>query len=608
MKNRGVELILFFIALTGLFTQAQIKEQLSAPTQIPLYKPSFKTSQLDTIELPVIDDFSYTSVFPDPSFWADHKVMVNHTKGIGMITIGVATFDGLDEKGEPYHPNKITTDTCDILTSRFINLETRSNVFLSFYYQAGGYGEPPETNDSLTLYFWSPSDSTWHWAWGVTGSGNVSQPFRQVVLPIDQIKFLQKGFRFRFISYGAPSGAFDEWHLDYVRLDANRNINDTLISDPSFTRAHPGILSGNFSAIPWWVFNNNLIRDNVIHRYRKNGPAGTQNLVLAQYRAFYNNNLIAAGNGNPSLDDIHPYNTEIEFVQPFVNPIAIPGNQTNEFSILVESFFAGANAGILRNDTVRHIQEFRNFYSYDDGSAERAFGIIDQPGAITLINFTPLAPDTLVGIYLNFVYAGVNAAENDFKIVVYQNNQGVPGAKLYESPNWLKPFYPPIYQTFVEYPLSEALFINTPVFIGIKQRTIQPLNIGFDLHSPQRHLLVFGDGANWFQSIFEGSLMLRPYFRYQPLNLSVEKVNSDTEVLATIYPNPVRNHLYVNQREFHYNYAQVVSSSGQILYSTHLSESLSIINIGHLPSGLYLLRLSGSQQKAPVTIKFLKAQ
>ncbi|GCD78316.1 hypothetical protein JCM31826_17980 [Thermaurantimonas aggregans] len=585
---------------------AQIKEVLNVPQRMLLEKPAFKTTQLDTIELPIIDDFSYASIFPEPTFWADQYVLVNNAKGIGMITIGVATFDGLDEKGKPYHPTRITTDTCDILTSRYINLQNRSDVFLSFYYQPGGLGEAPETNDSLSLYFWSPSDSSWYWAWSVTGSGNVLQPFRQVILPIDNPKFLQKGFRFRFISYGAPSGAFDEWHLDYVRLDANRNINDTLIADPSFTRAHPSILSGNFSAIPWWVFNNNQLRSDVTHNYRKNGPPGTQNLVLAQYRAFYNNILIAAGNGNPTLDDTHPYNTEIEFLQPFVNPITLPGTPAGEFSILVESFFAGANAGILRNDTVRHLQEFRNYYAYDDGSAERAFGIVDQAGAITLINLTPLAPDTLAGIYLNFVYAGIDATENDFKIVVYQNNQGVPGAKLYESPDWLKPVYPPLYQTFVPYSLSNPLFINTPVFIGVKQRTIHPLNLGFDVHSPQRHLLIFGDGANWYQSIFQGSLMLRPYFRYQPLNLSVSE-NKPKATELSIYPNPASDRLFIAQNEPIYQRVDICNATGLVVKSTLLSENITEIPVSDLPAGLYLLRFTDTQDNTLLIKKFIKA-
>lgn len=596
------------VLFLGIFipSVAQIQEVLDVPRKMPLNKPAFKTSQLDTIELPIIDDFSYNSIFPEPSFWADHYVLVNNTKGVGMITIGVATFDGLDEKGEPYHPNRITTDTCDMLTSRYINLQNRTNVFLSFYYQPGGHGEAPETNDSLSLYFWSPLDSAWYWAWGVTGSGNVLQPFRQVILPIDDPKFLRKGFRFRFISHGAPSGAFDEWHLDYVRLDANRNINDTLIADPSFTRAHPSILSGNFSAIPWWVFNNNQLRSEVAHRYRKNGPPGTQNLVLAQYRAYLHNTIIASGNGNPTLDDTHPYNTEIEFVQPFVNPITVPGTPAGEFSILVESFFAGANAGILRNDTVRHLQEFRNYYAYDDGSAERAFGIVDQAGAITLINLTPLSPDTLVGIYLNFVYAGVDATENDFKIVVYQNNQGVPGAKLYESPDWLKPFYPPLYQTFVEYPLSEPLFVNTPIFVGVKQRTIRPLNIGFDVHSPQRHLLVFGDGANWFQSIFQGSLLLRPYFRYQPLNLSVSEKIPDAIELS-VYPNPAKEHLFIVQNPHIYHRLEICTATGLIVKSILLSEYKTEIPVNDLPAGLYLLRFTGARGSSILTKKFIKA-
>ncbi|KFD38871.1 hypothetical protein AT05_08370 [Schleiferia thermophila str. Yellowstone] len=598
---------LLWIFLHISHTNAQIREMLYTPLRTPMAPPQAKILSSDTIELPVIDDFSYLSILPSQSIWSDIQVTVTRNKATGQITIGTATFDGLDEYGQPYHPTQIATDTCDMLTSRYINLANRTNVWLSFYYQPGGLGEFPEPDDSLALYFWSPDDSTWTSVWRETGPQNQTlTPFKLVMIPVDNVKFLKKGFRFRFVSYGAPSGAFDEWHIDYVYLDANRNANDTLIPDPAFVKEHPQVISGAFSAVPWWTFNNSMLVDQVSHRYRKNGIPGSQNLVLGQYRAFSGPNLIASGNGSPTIDDNHPYNTEVEFIQPFTNPLSLPFTPTGEFSIDVQSFFAGANAGLRENDTISHRQEFRNYYSYDDGSPERAFGIVDQGGAITLINLTPLTPDTLVGLYINFVYAGVDATQNEFKIVVYQNLQGIPSTKLYESPEWLRPEYPPRYQNFIEYPLSEPVYINTPVYIGVKQKTIHPLNIGFDVNSPGRHLLVFGDGTNWFQSVFQGSLMIRPYFRYQPLDLSVsEETLSDLPFIA-LFPNPTSERFFIQIPENQTYLAEMYTIDGKVVKRLTTSGKLTEVPINDLPDGMYLVRLTNLKNHNTQHLKLIK--
>ena len=58
--------------------------------------------RLDTLVLPFQDDFSSTEVFPNSSNWMDYQVYINNHMSINAPTLGVATFDGLNEQGRPY--------------------------------------------------------------------------------------------------------------------------------------------------------------------------------------------------------------------------------------------------------------------------------------------------------------------------------------------------------------------------------------------------------------------------------------------------------------------------------------------------------------------------
>jgi len=93
----------------------------------------------------------------------------------------------------------------DHLTSQPINLNYTSsdNIWLSFFYQAGGLGDPPEANDSLTLQFFAPLEQKWYSIWKVGGS--LDQRFKPAIIRIDKDRFLQKGFQFRFVNYASIS-------------------------------------------------------------------------------------------------------------------------------------------------------------------------------------------------------------------------------------------------------------------------------------------------------------------------------------------------------------------------------------------------------------------
>ena len=103
---------------------------------------------IDTVDLPFVDDFSYGGVYPSADLWTDNYVFVNSQFPRNPITIGVATFDGLNELGNPYDNSASTIQGgCDTLTSKYIRLLTKpssqgggqyslaDSITLSFYWQ-----------------------------------------------------------------------------------------------------------------------------------------------------------------------------------------------------------------------------------------------------------------------------------------------------------------------------------------------------------------------------------------------------------------------------------------------------------------------------------------
>lgn len=66
--------------------------------------------------------------------------------------------------------------------------------------------------------------------------------FKQVFILVPYsfvLKYLYNGFQFRFKNYASLTGNNDHWHIDYVRLDKNRSVTDTSISDIAFSMPLP---------------------------------------------------------------------------------------------------------------------------------------------------------------------------------------------------------------------------------------------------------------------------------------------------------------------------------------------------------------------------------
>ena len=99
--------------------------------------------------LPVYDDFSYAGPVPNNALWLDQEVYVNTDLPLDPRSIGVATFDGITNRGRPYGGGY---GEADRLTSTYLNTTT-GDWNLSFWLQRGGLGDRPEIRDSLILQF-----------------------------------------------------------------------------------------------------------------------------------------------------------------------------------------------------------------------------------------------------------------------------------------------------------------------------------------------------------------------------------------------------------------------------------------------------------------------
>ena len=591
---------------TELLSQRQEElKSLKARPQPEESIKSLKKSQ-SVLSLPVVDDFAYEGQVPDPSIWEGNSdVYINQTWAKSPITLGVATFDGLNRYGRPHAVNGGDSIT-DILSSLSIDLSSpQDSVYLSFYYQVGGWGERPAYgDDSLVLQFWDDADTIWRSIWQGEALSS-DEEWVQIMQPVES-RFHQSNFKFRFVSWGNRQGALDLWHLDYVYLDDQRNSSDTLLQDIAFTRPHPSLLK-DFEAIPWWHLNQAgnpaaLIKEDIRLHYRRNVDPNLPRppRQLGEYRVTYNGTVIDQ-NGQPDgdLDDNHPPFVEVRYPVPDTADVGRPRlNLLNtpypdEFEWISEHYYSGGSEVYTANDTVRRRQVFKNFYAYDDGSAERAYEIRNNRGGFIVQRYDVLLDDTLKGVQVYFQPVGNSFSQQEFRIIVLGNQGGLPNSILFESDSiyTAQSTDGNFYHSYMLDTLESLIETNGTVFIGIRQINSGELSLGYDQNSRNRTTAFYGELNDLYQSFLDGTIMMRPIFGYAPRDLGKEEVKWSRKTLE-VYPNPSTGLLHLKLplkgQELAGYHLILRNLQGQIVGQTPAKESW---NLQNLSNGLYLLSL-----------------
>ena len=148
-----VILLIFILCYSPLLHGQEVLSKLVS-NPILKSKKAISNKNKSALGLPFLDDFSYSSPIADADLWQQSSVFINRTYPINPPTIGVATFDGLDENGLARDFSQSNpSEPSDTLLSQTIDLSAVNSAYLMFYFQGKGIGDAPETQDVIVLEF-----------------------------------------------------------------------------------------------------------------------------------------------------------------------------------------------------------------------------------------------------------------------------------------------------------------------------------------------------------------------------------------------------------------------------------------------------------------------
>lgn len=620
--RRFHQLYILLLLTLPITTWAQLNQYGHEGRRNPVKKSQARIAA-PALSLPFWDDFSFVdSDHPVDLLWVkNHQVLVNSGQAIQAPTINAATFDGLNENGTPYSPSP--TDVLDFgyrdtLESELIKMTEvlagqRNSVYLSFFYQAGGSGEPPDPNDFLLVQLRSTT------GWRDTlvlrvFSGMDPTFFYNSFIQINKPEYYHDDFQFRFISFGRKSGRYDAWHIDYVYLNQGRVVNDLSFPDRSyFTALTP--LFDPYYAMPYRHFKTNMATNTSFNSFglvnlKAGAPGNGQPMNYSFYEktVSYTNGTpstrnLTVANATPILPSIEPLEKRILTLtqKPDYTALASADSIFTELTVVLETGDS-VNTGFepvdfYVNDTLRQSFLLTDYYAYDDGTAEYAAGLTTA-GNYMAYRFDMKTPgqDTIKSVSFYFPYfAGTSASSMAFSILASDN--GMPGDVLYEqsinvdqSANNL----------FREIPLLDesgdgiGVIVQDTFFISYREPATGKVRIGLDKSHDTGDRMYFRltDTSPWqVNDRVTGSLMIRPRFGHAVIPTT--GLPEEDHPVA-IYPNPNQGGFYLKGLA---DNIHILTLTGQpVSFTLEEQGDEKKVNLSTVSRGVYILRYRSGQK------------
>jgi len=503
-----------------------------------------------------------------------------------------------------------------VLTSKPINLGGKTAVYLTFIVQPEGHGDAPEANDSLILEWWLPDSSAWFPSqWFVTGGmipNDVWETFHIAVPPAA----LDNGFRFRFRNWANTSGNLDHWHIDYVTLKANdlstiSPFNDVAISEPINS------LLRDYTAVPWDHYRNAVSTDKMLDTARikvfnSNGVA--TNFADGQLEFYYaganesgphilgnlGNSSEWTGNWEAGMNKMRCPIVSFYAYDPFITTNA---QAQFEAKLNIDAAVSASNSH-PENDTTYYTQRFDNYYAYDDGSAEVAYGITGAHGLLAY-KFTAYEADTLTGVLMHFMPTVNDLSTNVFLLTVWDDNLGQPNNIIYQDDyfNTSSPNYSGSINGFKYYTFQDGQYVKVPAtfYVGWEQIEAEALNIGMDRNIDNGSKIFRNVTGVWQTSSQAASLLIRPVFS-TGLNNTLSDREIEVAPHISIFPNPAQH--FFNIVGVNENFTTTLFDlSGRNVYQSKNEITIDIVDLN---SGLYVVDIRDENGLTLYTGKIIK--
>ena len=561
-----------------------------------LSETSPEARQAVTTTIPFWDDFSKGI---QGSKWIAKGASYTETIGNKAPSLGMALFNGVDELGRAYSIQQKDQGESDYLTSVPLDLSgmdipLKTSLYLSFYWQAGGKAEVPDSNDRLTLQVLTPA-GTWLTVWEKRGGETLDRTrFTQEIIAILP-EWQHVNFQFRFFSNGRQSGPFDSWLLDYVYLNSRRTTTDLSYPDRALT-IPTTVRLGDFGAYPW----------ELLQKHQK----GTWSTVKSEFQNL--ENRFKAMEFSVTLRDSSGTNLlPINSTTPF-NPVpnalerrsivsrtfteipvpSKPGDVFFETSLITGD---GLLTSITGTDTTRYAQvdfrdndqvrtrfSLRDYFAYDQGAADYTAGINQRSGQLAVAYKTP-EPVFLTGISIDFNNA--RQADQVLDLVIW--------SALDKKPLYTQEVVIPAKTSGKDiqyFTLKETVPVSGTFYVGFTQFTNDFLQVGLDKSQNFGDRIHYNVGGGWVQNKdVTGALLIRPH-----VSLSGKAGgNVAPENILNVYPNPAVEEVTVQGK---FSYLQILDSFGREITLPRIpGNTKEVLNFKDQNPGLYLIKVVHDQ-------------
>jgi len=593
-------------------------------------KTTGRTKELTPKPLPFWDDFSFPRVpgLAHDSLWKSFEtVWVNNGLGVNPPSQGVATFDGLDASGNPYSVNDVLAKgIADSLVSGPIALDLvpiaeRNSVFLSFYYQFRGNGEPPDPGDQLRLLF---KDNTGSWINVSTIENDGSfdpNVFTQIMIPVSEDQFFHNNFQFTIQNFGRLSGPYDTWNVDYIYLNKGRNASDTSYPDRTITTSLSSMFKGYYS-MPFTHFmedpTGNLTAP-LLSTHNLESIPGNQNqsdvqpinydsedsvfVLRNETETIYTHQLdLATSIGSPlqplefrqtpiqkspDLSEVTPIDSLVRVklklwinsgdnIDPSTDPLG--DYNTPKYSPI----------DFRNNDTTRVEFTLHDYYAYDDGTAEYG-AALNQPGAqlAYLFEMRTAKNDTVVALDLYFPKFGDDISQS-IQLQILKDLSGDPGSFLHRETVTVQRG---TQNNFWRVGLTRLVGVKDRFYVAWKQATASVLAIGLDKNTNSGDKIFFNLNGAWEPNVnLIGSLMIRPVFGAgEKIVVGLPEKNLSE---SKIYPNPSHGSFIVTGEV---RKIQIYNQTGQpIEFIAEDVQEGKQVQLQSASRGIYILRLQSN--------------
>lgn len=616
------KLIVFlsFVFTCGVFTHsnAQLytldidKSDVARKTK---FTNNQRTEEDRTLNLPFWDDFSFSQLVPTDSLWkVGDNVEVSAGAGLNAPTINVASFNGIKIDGSPYSFNSFENGDTDTLTSHFIDLSNlttgeKNTVYLSFFYQKQGNGELPDDNDGIRVEFMN-RDSIWVSGFepdSLTGANINDTEFQQVIMQVQGDEFFHEEFRFQIISTGRQTGPYDTWNIDYVYLDKGRNSNDLTYPDRSFVLL-PSSPWKTYTALPIKHFleNKNTSVSTITSHYKSLDAGDVSNYTLEGHVSFTRADTVASYVDIIELDNpTVSSQTDIIFTTNNTLDVSAMTDNITEAQVILKLHSdtgetVGTSINTLINDTIYATYYLRDYFAYDDGTAEKAAGVNSIGNQIAYqfaYTKTTSKDSILLGVDMYFPKSiGHDQFNKSIKLKVWNSNNGLPNEVIYEQTSIIPKI--DTLNKFVRYNFAQELNIADTFYIGWEQLTIDRVYVGLDKNTNSGSRIYYNTIGDWLKNDGDivGSLMMRPVFGEidQTDPGPITGIIDDQLLNIKVYPNPSQQYCHITG----------VTSADIKIYDLNgrqiglpMIKNTEVISLdfGNIPNGIYLIKFIDKQ-------------